>query len=418
MPIDPYIAQGGVGRDIPNVLAMIDQRRQMQRQNALVDRRAAQEDEQLAQQGRADEAKKTLAETQWALSQDDPHAAVMQLPHIAAALQKQGVDIATVPPDQLKGQLQHWQMKAASELGIGPPEQPVKYEDVPLAGGAIGQRDPRTNELKVPYRPSNEASTPIAIERGGQPVYVRPQDAIGQKPYSKPGSGDTVNPNAVQNLVDLIGTGAVPLPTGSRFANSAFGQAVVSGLKQSYPEFQGSTYPTRLAALKDFTSGTSSKTVRSLNVAIAHLGTLGQLATALNNKDTQLLNKASNSWKTQTGNSAPTNFNSAKQIVANEIVKAITSTGGALADREEAQAQISAASSPEQLAGVIQTFKDLLAGQLGGLAQTYEQGTSRKDFNRFLSKDVIAELENAQGQPVTQTDTSASDVQALLDKYK
>lgn len=367
-------------------------------------------DTQREQQGI--DLKQTLAETQWALQAPDPVAAVKSLPHIAAAWQQHGVNIDTLDPAHAKALLQEGQRQAASQLGIGPPEQPTQLQDVPLPGGAIGQRDPRTNALSVAFKPQNEGQTPTAIVGPNRkPLFVSPQDALGKEPFYKPGAGDTFNPTAVENTAQLIASGALPMPTG-RVLASSFGQALVSRVKELNPQYQGSTYPTQLAALKDFTSGTSSRTTRSLNVAIAHLGTLGQLATALNNNDTQLLNRAANAWKTATGQSAPTSFNAAKQIVANEIVKAITSTGGALADREEAQREISASNSPEQLLQVMQTYKDLLAGQLGGLQQTYEQGTGRKDFNRFLSKDVISELENSQGQPVTQSQTSSQEYTA------
>ncbi len=139
------------------------------------------------------------------------------------------------------------------------------------------------------------------------------------------------------------------------------------------------------AAVKSFSDGRLGSTVRSFNVSISHLNTLDELADALHNGDAQALNRASNYFKSQTGNPAPTNFEAAKKVVADEVVKAIVGTGGGVHDREEAAKVIAAANSPAQLKGVIGTYKELMRGQLHGLQQQYEVSTGRTDFDKFLS---------------------------------
>lgn len=203
---------------------------------------------------------------------------------------------------------------------------------------------------------------------------------------------------SVENTAQMIANGQMPMLTGFSL-KTPWGQAVVSRVREIDPEYEYGEAPAKAATLRAFTSGSQGNTVRSLNVAISHLGTLSDLATGLHNNDIQLVNRASNAWKTQTGSPAPTNFTSARDIVANEIVKAVTSSGGTLADREEAQKQIQAAASPQQLTGVIKTWKQLLSGQLGGLRQQYEQGTGQKDFERFLSEDVKNQLETSAKAP-------------------
>jgi hypothetical protein len=236
-------------------------------------------------------------------------------------------------------------------------------------------------------------------------------------PISKGASPNTVaaggTPESIETVAQLIANGQMPLPSGSLFLRSPYGQAVVKRVGELKPDFQGGSYANRTAAMKDFTSGKSANTVRSLNVAIAHLGTLDALAAALGNKDVNLLNRAKNTWRTQTGSDLPTNFAAARAIVANEIVKAVTAGGGALADREEASNEVNAANSPEQLAGVIATWKQLLAGQLGGLKQQYEQGTQNQDFNRFLSQEVIDQLEREMGGTGSTTGAPSIDLATL-----
>jgi hypothetical protein len=132
--------------------------------------------------------------------------------------------------------------------------------------------------------------------------------------------------------------------------------------------------------------------VRSFNVAIEHLDQLGSLGAALNNGDIRAINELRNIWRTQTGSELPTNFNGLKDIVGQEVVKAIVANGGSMTEREEAKRTISAASSPAQLAGIIQTYKQAMAAQLSGLQRQYEQSTLRTDFHRLLSEQAQGEL--------------------------
>lgn len=146
-------------------------------------------------------------------------------------------------------------------------------------------------------------------------------------------------------------------------------------------------------AAKAFATGKQGQAVNSFNVGIAHLTTMQDLADALGNGNIQLFNKLGNELATETGNPAPTNFDTAKAIVGDEIIKAIIGGGGALADRENAQNQISAAKSPQQLAGVIKTYKDLMAGQLNGLKLQYKQTTGLDDFEDRLTPETRKQLE-------------------------
>ena len=181
-----------------------------------------------------------------------------------------------------------------------------------------------------------------------------------------------------------------------------WGQQVMKRVNDLNPQFSGATFGNVKQAEQKFNVGKQGDTVRSLNVATNHLDTLGGLADALNTGNVQLLNKATNAWKTQTGQAAPTNFESAKKIVADEVVKAIVGSGGGVADREEAARSIQAANSPAQLRGVINTYKDLMHGQLNGLRQQYEQSTGKTDFERFLSPQI--KTQNAPSAARSQAD--------------
>ena len=211
----------------------------------------------------------------------------------------------------------------------------------------------------------------------------------------------TVDQGSVDATASMIANGQVA-PLSGFAMKTDWGQQVMKRVNDLNPQFSGATFGNVKQAEQKFNVGKQGDTVRSLNVATNHLDTLGGLADALNTGNVQLLNKATNAWKTQTGQAAPTNFESAKKIVADEVVKAIVGSGGGVADREEAARSIQAANSPAQLRGVINTYKDLMHGQLNGLRQQYEQSTGKTDFERFLSPQI--KTQNAPSAARSQAD--------------
>ncbi len=139
-------------------------------------------------------------------------------------------------------------------------------------------------------------------------------------------------------------------------------------------------------ATGDFATGQQGNTARSLNVSISHMNTLLDLGTALHNGDNNVVNDVKNRWESIFGDAAPTDFDSAKNIVADEIAKGIIGGNMTQQDREELSSNIRNARSPEQLKGTVKVFTSLLGGQLEGLRGQYERTTGRTDFNqKFLS---------------------------------
>lgn len=204
----------------------------------------------------------------------------------------------------------------------------------------------------------------------------------------------------VESAAQRIARYDAPPLTGAML-NRPFSQAVMDRVEQIHAEngttYHGEEYPTRQAAYKAFSSGKQGDQVRSFNVGISHLQTAQDLAEALGNGDIRLLNKARQAWAEQTGSAAPTNLDTAKEVIKAEIVKSISGAGGGVADREKALAGIDKAASPAQLKGAIATAQKLMGGQLGGLKRQYEQSTGRNDFERLLSKDSLPYLSTKEG---------------------
>lgn len=220
----------------------------------------------------------------------------------------------------------------------------------------------------------------------------------------------------------------VPAPTG-RQAYTPGGIALMNRVDEIHKgngtNYSAAQFPAYQKAYRDFSSGKQGDQVRSFNVGISHLNTASELADALNNGDIRAVNSIGNMFAEQTGSAAPTNLDTAKEVIKGEIVKAVSGAGGGVADRERALSGIDKASSPAQLKGAIQTAQKLMGGQLGGLKRQYEQSTGRHDFERLLSPDSTPYLNTKEatgdknfGNANAGNAAHPTDIQSLLDKYK
>ena len=175
-------------------------------------------------------------------------------------------------------------------------------------------------------------------------------------------------------------------------------------------------------AVKDFSTGIQGRQVNAFNTAIDHLGTMDKLTDALNNGDLKAINAVGNVIARQTGQPAPTNFDAAKQIVTAEVIKAVVASGGGVTERQEAERNFSAANSPEMLKGVINTYKQLLGGQLKSLNLQYENTTGRKDFDKKLTgeaRNVVQQLSGGETKTApAQTGGLSAAEQAELDQLR
>lgn len=216
---------------------------------------------------------------------------------------------------------------------------------------------------------------------------------------------------SIDKLATMIANYEIaPLPGNAM--RTTFGLATMARVSEINPDYQSSLFAQRNKAVKDFGTGPQGNAIRSFNVALSHLDTLQSLADALKNNDTQGVNRLANKVAEETGAPAPTKFDAAKQIVGQEIVKSIVASGGGVTERQEAAERISSANSPAQLAGVIRTYKELMAGQLKGLRQQYENTTGLKNFDERLSDEAKKTLKDLEGA----TPSLPAEARALLSK--
>jgi len=167
--------------------------------------------------------------------------------------------------------------------------------------------------------------------------------------------------------------------------------AALKVMEQVYklnPSYDATNWQARNRAITAFATGKQGDTIRSLHVANSHLDTLAELAGSIKNGDAKALNAIKNFAWNQLGYPEPASLDAARQIIAAEVIKAVSATGGGVKERLEAAAHIDKNASFESMMGAISTYRKLLDGQLNGFKSQYETATGNKDFNeRFRFGD-------------------------------
>lgn len=300
------------------------------------------------------------------------------------------------------------------------PQETASYFPGGLTPGFSAWQNTATGAVTIrgenPYKSIsgyNAQGLPITtlVDTRGHTVTV-PSNMVPGQGIGTPGAAPSLPPivpggNISSPVPPSIGTDMDKMARGianysikpsSYMLRSPAGQIIMGKVMQYNPNYDQKQYEIAQDTLKDFSTGTQGLAVKSFNVALQHLDVLDKLSQGLKNHDTRSMNSLVNMAKKQFGKSAPTAFDAAKQLVADEIQKAVAGVPGGESERSQLMDNISSASSPEQLQGVINTFEKLMVGQLSGLQREYESGTQRNDFsNRYLmpaSKKLFSKYEN------------------------
>lgn len=225
--------------------------------------------------------------------------------------------------------------------------------------GAIGQA-PGTAPIKLTASPDTIANN--------QTSRANNRDNIA-KDYAVAGlSPDgTVNTGNQKALVDMLGQ--FKLDPGQALARVPLAQraSLIAQVQAAYPGWDETIYGAKKAAMAKFTVGEQGNALRSVSVANNHLDQLGELADAMQNGNVQVVNKAVNFFKTQTGDPSVNSFDAIKNIVGQEVVKAIVAGGGSSGERDEAAKSFSNAASPAQLKDVIKHYRMVMGAQKSAL---------------------------------------------------
>lgn len=231
-------------------------------------------------------------------------------------------------------------------------------------------------------------------------------DVIGKTNPPKLNSlaNEVFTPEKLQARVDAIKHYRLPPPTGY-FARTEKGQEILQALAED-PNYSDMNYGL-IKKAKTNLLGKDGDQIISFTKVAHHLETFEALAKALPaGTDSQLWNSIINTITKQAGYENVTNFDLAKKIVGDELVKAVIGAGGTGGDRQEIQDALDRAGSPEQLAGVAATARRLIQGQIQGLVSKYRTMLQHD----WMSLEEIVPAKTLKGLGVTNLDALSDTV--------
>lgn len=174
--------------------------------------------------------------------------------------------------------------------------------------------------------------------------------------------------------VKALSEGRIPFPTGFSLARL---QPLIQAVSQYDPNFDAVNYNARYKTRSDFTSGQSARNITSINTVMGHLETLKKAAEALNNGQYPLFNSLINRIKTGTGRAQVTNFDTARDVVADELERTFRGTSGSVTGIKSWREGLTSSASPEQQHGAWQTLGEILDSRVDALGDTYSRGMGR-----------------------------------------
>jgi hypothetical protein len=206
-------------------------------------------------------------------------------------------------------------------------------------------------------------------------------------------AGDDATPEEKSALVDAIGQYKHAPFTGYA-AGMGQNQAIMSEVYKKYPKYSEQFWQSSQKAYNDFFGdGKITQSIRQINASVSHIGMLNRAIDALKNGDQKTLNAVGNQLAVELNlSTAPTDFDTIKSVVTDEISKFIVGGTTAEGTRERYNTLFDKNLSGEQLHSNVNKLYGLMAGQLEPIGNQYKRDTFRNDFfdsaTGFLDPEV------------------------------
>jgi hypothetical protein len=239
------------------------------------------------------------------------------------------------------------------------------------ADGTIGEQ-----QLPADYAPpAPKAAQPKSGVSHGKNVFA----TLTPKGWVDAGTGEPVNdfhpaPSYAQVAPSMRAVQVVD----PNDPNSTVYESIPEAIKSRAQGTQSTGYKTRAALQKAFTTGTPAQNITSINTLRGHLSLLRNAAEGLQNGNTQLFNDWAQKWAQQTGQPAPTDFQTMKVAVASELARTLTGKGATVQEISQIAQPLSIADGPEQFNQVFDDFDNQMRSRLDALQQQYDSGMQGK----------------------------------------
>jgi hypothetical protein len=198
-----------------------------------------------------------------------------------------------------------------------------------------------------------------------------------------------VMPASMATQVKALSEGRMAFPSGYALTKP-YWQRMMNAVGQFDPSFDQANPAARVAARKDITSGTSSKTITSANTTIGHLFSFDKAIDQLPNVSgfygANMINKLQR-WSagSQANTSAYRAFEDSRNALSSELTRLFRGSGGSEADVERWMQRFDEADGKASLHKTTRDLTDLIHSRLDSVAHTYNEamGTT-KDPYEFL----------------------------------
>ena len=134
-----------------------------------------------------------------------------------------------------------------------------------------------------------------------------------------------------------------------------------------------------------FAGGVLGRQVISLNTVAGHILDVKRYGEALRNGNIPRANAIANQISKEFGGPEVTNFEVGRDIMADEVVRLLTTSGGTAEDRRGMQLRLGTAFSPVQMFGAIGVFGEMITDRYDALRQQYSQGDKKRE-DRFVNE--------------------------------
>jgi len=197
--------------------------------------------------------------------------------------------------------------------------------------------------------------------------------ALGDVPGAVPSKDQDKHGDAYLATLSPSIAGEVKTIAEGRMNISAMGyrgaarSAMMERVSQYDPDFDQTQWAARSSTRRDFAAGQAAKNITAINTAIGHLGTMNELATAMNNHDMVAANKVVNTIRTQLGDPSINNYGLAATAVSDEMMRVFRQVGASDAEAARWEKSFKSDLSTGQLKGSMGTAVKLLGSRAEAL---------------------------------------------------
>ena len=220
---------------------------------------------------------------------------------------------------------------------------------------------------------------------GASPTEMNEAQLQIHKQYAANGRGiyPPITPENKHFLAEKLASYEIKPPSDTVLSRSPDWVDAMKEAEQLNPGYNEAKYDLVRKAREKITTGKDGDAVASYVRLNQHLQFFSDLVGKLTDgSDIKILDKIAATWGRQTGNPNVTSYETALQLVGDEMVKAATGTGaaGALGDREEIKKNFDPSLSKEQLRANIDAVRMLVGGAIISTLNKYRSALDPQEL--------------------------------------